>query len=171
VCRYKFKVYLEEEKRPGRLFQLVEDEQGSYLLSSKDLCTIERLKEILPVVDGLKIEGRSKSEFYVAATTRAYRHTRDSILAGKEPDENIKNLVYQIPHRYYWEGFLFNDIRYTPEMEITDGKGHIKEEFASLPADDVRKKLYPVDEVLEKKSSSDLINMAKEDEVNCCGDW
>jgi putative protease len=56
VCRYKFKMKLEEERRDGKVFELGQDEDGSYLMSSKDLCTIERLEEILPVVDGLKIE-------------------------------------------------------------------------------------------------------------------
>lgn len=56
ACRFKYKVRLEEERRPGKLFQLEEDEEGSYLLSSKDLCTIDKLKEILPYVDAIKIE-------------------------------------------------------------------------------------------------------------------
>jgi len=85
------------------------------LLSSKDLCTIERLGEILPLVDALKIEGRSKSEFYVASTTKAYRHVRDALLKGEPISEDIKNLVYQIPHRRYWEGFLFHGILYAPD--------------------------------------------------------
>jgi len=65
VCRYKFRMKLEEEKRPGKRFEVGEDEEGSYMMSSKDLCTIERLAEIIPHLDGLKIEGRSKSELYV----------------------------------------------------------------------------------------------------------
>lgn len=56
ACRFKYKVRLEEERRPGKLIQLGEDENGSYLLSSKDLCTIHRLKEIIPYVDAIKIE-------------------------------------------------------------------------------------------------------------------
>jgi len=47
---------LEEERRPGKLFQLENDENGSYILSSKDLCTIDKLEEILPYVDAIKIE-------------------------------------------------------------------------------------------------------------------
>ena len=117
VCRYNYKVYLEEEKRPGKLYEVEEDEWGSYIMSSKDLCTIERLDEILPYVDWLKIEWRSKSEFYVWSVVRAYKHVRDAILNWNEIDENIKNLVYEIPHRYYWEWFLFNSIRNAPDSE------------------------------------------------------
>lgn len=118
VCRYWYKVYLEEEKRPWKLFQLNQNDGISYLMSSKDLCTIERLSEVVPYIDGLKIEWRSKWEFYVWATVKAYREAVDSIVSGKKLDENIKNLVYQIPHRPYWEWFLLNDRKkYRPDSE------------------------------------------------------
>lgn len=81
ACRFKYKVRLEEERRPGKLFQLEEGENSSHILSSKDLCTIDKLDKILPYVDALKIEGRSKSEFYVGGIVKAYKHVRDSILA------------------------------------------------------------------------------------------
>lgn len=119
ICRHWYKVYLEEERRPWTLFQIVEDDFWSYLMSSKDMCVIERVKEIMDanVVDAFKIEWRSKSELYAAATTKAYRHVVDSIYNWTPVDENIKNLVYQIPHRFYWEGFLFNDLRFAPDWE------------------------------------------------------
>ena len=117
ACRFKYKVRLEEERRPGKLFQLEEDEDGSHILSSKDLCTIQRLAEIMPYVDAMKIEGRSKSEFYVASVVKAYTHMRDSILANKQPDPNIVDLVNKIPHRAYWDGFLFNGLKDFPETE------------------------------------------------------
>ncbi|UFX82556.1 peptidase U32 family protein [Candidatus Absconditicoccus praedator] len=129
VCRYNFNVYVQEEKRPDKFFKLKEDENGSYLFSSKDLCIIERLGEVLPYVDGLKIEGRSKSEWYVASTSLAYSHTRNKILEGEQPNSNIKNIVYNIPHRPYWEGFLFNNIKNSPDSEESisyDTPGPIK---------------------------------------------
>ncbi len=117
ACRFKYKVRLEEERRPGKLFQLENDESGSHILSSKDLCTIDRLKEILPCVDAIKIEWRSKSEFYVGAIVKAYTHVRDAILAKKKIDPKIANLVNVIPHREYRDGFLFNDLNKFPEWE------------------------------------------------------
>lgn len=117
VCRFKYKVYVEEERRPGKLFQMVEDEEWSYLMSSKDLCTIEKLWELLPFVDGLKIEWRSKSEFYVWSCVKAYKHVRDAIINWTQIDESVKNMVYEIPHRYYWDGFLFNELRSMPDWE------------------------------------------------------
>ncbi len=121
ACRFKYKVRLEEERRPGKLFQLEWDEGGSHILSSKDLCTIERLKEIIPYVDAIKIEWRSKSEFYVWAVVKAYKHVRDAIIEGKKIDENVANLVNVIPHRAYREGFLFNKLSEFPEWETPLG--------------------------------------------------
>ncbi len=121
ACRFKYKVRLEEERRPGKLFQLEWDEDGSHILSSKDLCTIDRLKEILPYVDAIKIEWRSKSEFYVGAIVKAYKHVRDAILAKKNIDPKVANLVNVIPHREYRSWFLFNKLNEFPEWETPVG--------------------------------------------------
>ncbi len=118
ACRFGYKVWLEEERRPGKLFQLEEGEDGTnYILSSRDLCTIEKLAEVIPYVDAMKIEGRSKSEFYVGAIVKAYKHMRDAILKGTAIDPQIQDLVNQVPHREYWSGFLFNDLKNFPETE------------------------------------------------------
>jgi len=117
ACRFKYKVWLEEERRPGKLFQLEEDENGSHILSSKDLCVINKMKELLPYVDAMKIEWRSKSEFYVWAIVKAYKHVRDQILAWKKIDLKVKNLVNVVPHRQYRDGFLFNKFQNYPEWE------------------------------------------------------
>ena len=87
-------------------------------MSSKDLCTIHRLAEIVPYVDALKIEGRSKSELYVGAMVKAYKHVRDAILSGKTPDEVVVDLVNQVPHRPYRDGFLLKKMM----EEIPDGE-------------------------------------------------
>ena len=68
-------------------------------------------------MDAMKIEGRSKSEFYVGAIVKAYKHVRDAILQGAPIDHEIQNLVNQVPHREYWSGFLFNDLKEFPETE------------------------------------------------------
>ena len=133
ACRFKYKVWLEEERRPGKLFQMEGDEDGSHILSSKDLCTIDKLKEIIPYVDALKIEGRSKSEFYVWAVVKAYKHVRDAILEGKKINENIANLVNVIPHREYRDGFLFNKLSEFPEGEV------ISDDKQQMISDDTKK--------------------------------
>jgi len=116
-CRYKYKVWLEEEKRPWQFFQLKNDWDWSYIMSSKDLCVIQRLEEILPYVDALKIEWRSKSEFYVGALTKAYKHVRDSIVNWTPINPEIQNLVEKIPHRQYRDGFLLNKLSAYPDGE------------------------------------------------------
>jgi len=116
-CRFKYKVRLEEERRPGKLFQLENDENWSHILSSKDLCAIDRLAELMPHIDAMKIEWRSKSELYVGSIVKAYKHVRDAIIAGTPIDENIKNLVNVVPHRQYRSGFLFNKLSDYPEWE------------------------------------------------------
>lgn len=127
ACRFKYKVRLEEERRPWKLLQLEWDESGSHILSSKDLCAIDRLEEIIPYVDALKIEWRSKSEFYVWSVVKAYKHVRDTIIEGKakwngvpqsgKVNPEIKNLVNVVPHREYRDGFLFNKLQDYPEGE------------------------------------------------------
>lgn len=122
-CRFKYKVWLEEERRPGKFYQMDNTQNGTHIMSSKDLCTIQHLEEILPYVDALKFEWRSKSEFYVWSITKAYKHVRDSIIDKTPIDEKIKNLVFQIPHREYRDGFLFNDLKtWFPDPEEKDWK-------------------------------------------------
>lgn len=135
ACRFKYKVWLEEERRPGKLFQLEGDEGGSHILSSKDLCTIERLAEIIPYVDAIKIEWRSKSEFYVWAVVKAYKHVRDAILEGKKIDEKVANLVNVIPHREYRDGFLFNKLADFPEWEENSVNEETKQIVGSTTLD------------------------------------
>ena len=130
-CRFKYKVRLEEEKRPWKLFQMEWDENGTHILSSKDLCTIDRLAEILPYVDAMKIEWRSKSEFYVWAMVKAYKHVRDCIVEWKEIDPEIKWLVEKIPHRPYWDGFLFNQLKDYPEWEVEWRENVISKEWSN----------------------------------------
>jgi putative protease len=116
-CRFKYKVFIQEERRNGKLMEVTEDEAGEHLLSSRDLCTIQRLSELLPHLDAMKIEGRSKSEFYVSAIVKAYKHVRDSIVHQTPIDPAILNLVNVVPHREYRDGFLFNPLKNFPDGE------------------------------------------------------
>ncbi|MDR0822758.1 MAG: U32 family peptidase C-terminal domain-containing protein, partial [Endomicrobium sp.] len=79
-CRWKYKskLILEEEMRPNEFLELYEDEHGSYVLNSKDLCLMPKLNQIIDAgFDSFKIEGRNKSEYYIAQTARAYRKAID----------------------------------------------------------------------------------------------
>ena len=71
-CRWKYSIV--EEKRPGEYYPVLEDEQGTYIMNSKDLCMLEHIPELIGAgIDGFKIEGRMKSSYYVATVVQAYR--------------------------------------------------------------------------------------------------
>ena len=105
-CRYQYA--LMEEKRPGEYFPVYEDEKGTYILNSRDMCMIDHLKELTEAgVDCIKIEGRAKSAYYAAIVTGAYRHCIDDLYAGREPDPVWKDEVNHVSHRIYSTGFYF----------------------------------------------------------------
>lgn len=80
-CRYQYA--LMEEKRPGEYFPVFEDEKGTYIMNSRDMCMIDHLDDLMAAgVDCLKIEGRAKSAYYAAIVTGAYRHCLDDVAAG-----------------------------------------------------------------------------------------
>lgn len=111
-CRYKY--YLMEEKRPGQYFPVFEDEKGTYIANSKDLCMIEHIKELADAgIVSFKIEGRMKSAFYVAAVTKAYREALDSYIADKSNykfDPSLNKYLDMVSHRKYCTGFYYGDI-------------------------------------------------------------
>ena len=96
-CRWKYKVYLEEEQRPGQLMELEEDGHGTYIMNSRDLCLMPRLNEVMDVgLDSFKIEGRNKSEYYVAVAARAYRKAIDDYFDNPHtwtPDAYVAELA------------------------------------------------------------------------------
>jgi len=107
-CRWRYQVYLEEEKRPGQMLPLESGSttHGGYSLfmSSRDLCMIDHLRELEKAgVDSIKLEGRMKSLYYVALVTRAYRHGLDH---PGEPNPFREDL-FAISHREYDTGFFF----------------------------------------------------------------
>ena len=105
-CRYQYA--LMEEKRPGEYFPVFEDEKGTYILNSRDMCTIDHLQELMDAgIDCIKIEGRAKSAYYAAIVTGAYRHVLDDIYAGREIDRIWRDEVDHISHRVYSTGFYF----------------------------------------------------------------
>ncbi len=105
-CRYQYA--LMEEKRPGEYFPVFEDEKGTYIMNSRDMCTIDHLKDLMDAgIDCIKIEGRAKSAYYAAIVTGAYRHAIDDVAAGREIDPIWRNEVEHVSHRYYSTGFYY----------------------------------------------------------------
>ncbi len=109
TCRWKYKVYLEEENRPNELMEISEDSHGTYIMNSKDLCLLDRLDDILPIgIDSFKIEGRNKSEYYVAVAARAYRAAIDAWFENpkKWKADEFKQELLTLQCRGYTTGFL-----------------------------------------------------------------
>ena len=105
-CRWKYG--LTESKRPGQVFDITEDARGTYIFNSRDMCMIDHLPELLAAgITSLKIEGRTKSAYYVGAVTNAYRHALDDAVAGRPLDPVWQREVLQISHRPYSTGFYF----------------------------------------------------------------
>ena len=105
-CRYQYA--LMEEKRPGEFFPVFEDEKGTYIMNSRDMCMIDHIAELMDAgVDCLKIEGRAKSAYYAAIVTGAYRHAIDAVVAGQPLDPVWRDEVEHVSHRHYSTGFFF----------------------------------------------------------------
>ena len=123
-CRYKYS--LVEEKRPNQYFPVFEDEHGTYILNSHDLCMIEHIPEVIESgITSLKIEGRMKSAYYTAVVTKAYREAIDKYLKDKENySVNPKWLieVSKASHRDFSTGFYFGK----PEKQIYSNSSYIR---------------------------------------------
>ena len=108
-CRWKYS--LVEEKRPNEYFPIEEDSKGTYIMNSKDLCMIDHIPELMNAgISSLKIEGRNKSEYYVALVVNAYRKAID--LYYENPEEyklpkEIKEELYKVSHREYYTCLLY----------------------------------------------------------------
>ena len=123
-CRYQYA--LMEEKRPVEYFPVFEDEKGTYIMNSRDMCMIDHLDDLMDAgVDCLKIEGRAKSAYYAAIVTGAYRHVLDDVAAGRPVDPVWRDEVEHVSHRHYSTGFFYGqpgqfyeDARYIRDWQI-----------------------------------------------------
>ena len=98
---------LEEQGRPGEYMPAFEDEHGTYIMNSKDLRAVQYVDQLTKMdVHSLKIEGRTKSFYYVARTAQVYRKAIDDAVAGKPFDPNLMRTLENLAHRGYTEGFL-----------------------------------------------------------------
>ncbi len=105
-CRYQYA--LVEEMRPGEYFPVFEDEKGTYILNSRDMCMIDHLDDLMDAgVDCIKVEGRAKSAYYAAIVTGAYRHAIDDVAAGRAVDPVWRDEVDHVSHRVYSTGFYY----------------------------------------------------------------
>ena len=134
-CRWEYKVYtaeIEEVKRRGERFSLIQEEGQTYTFSSRDLCMIEHIPELMQSgICSLKIEGRMKSSCYVGAVTNAYRMAIDSYFADPcayTYDPKWFDELNSVSHRQYDTGFFFGESG--DRSKICDEPGYIKEQAA-----------------------------------------
>lgn len=108
-CRYKY--HLVEEKRPGEYFPIEEHDEGTFIMNSKDLCMIEHIDEMIEAgIASLKIEGRVKSEYYLATVIRSYRMAIDVYYKDPENykyDPSLLEEIKKVSHRDFTTGFFF----------------------------------------------------------------
>ncbi len=123
-CRYRYA--LMEEKRPGEYFPVFEEDGGTFILNSRDMCMIDHIPELMAAgVNALKIEGRAKSAYYAAMTTAAYRHAVDAAVEGRPLEPVWRAEVDKVSHRHYSTGFWFGqpgqytqDARYIRDWQV-----------------------------------------------------
>lgn len=121
-CRYKYN--LVEETRPGEYFPVFEDEEGTFIMNSKDLCMIQNLEDLIDAgIDSLKIEGRMKTVYYLATVIRSYRMALDEYY--KDPSTYKFNKKYleeikKVSHRDFTTGFYYGEAKSDAQVYTTN---------------------------------------------------
>ena len=108
-CRWSYK--LVEETRPGQYYEIEENEKGTHILSTKDLCLVKHLKAMIEAgIDSFKVEGRTKSLYYVSATAKAYREAIDAVMQNPDADmQPYYNELLKVGNRGYTTGFYLGE--------------------------------------------------------------
>ena len=127
-CRWKYSVV--EEKRPGEYFPVEEDDRGTYIFNSKDLCMIEHVPELVEAgIDSFKIEGRMKTALYVATVARTYRKAIDDYLESEEKYKSnlsyYKEEIGKCTYRQFTTGFYFG--KPGPDEQVYDSNEYVKD--------------------------------------------
>ena len=120
ICRWQFALGIKDNKDDISYYPIQEDNKGTYILNSKDLCMINHIKELVDNgINSLKIEGRMKSNYYVAVVTNAYRKAIDNYYNNKTPTFDYIEELKKTSNRDFTTGFYFND---TSKENLTTSK-------------------------------------------------
>ena len=160
-CRWAYNMYLEEKNKPGNLMPVETDENGTYILSSKDLCLIKEIPEIIKMgVDSLKIEGRLKTEYYLASVVNVYRNAIDDYMANPEGYDYTKYLkeLEKVKTRGLTT-FYFND-RNNKDFQEYEGKQYNPDyEFGGKILEDKEENSNVLIEIKNKLSIGDTLEL------------
>lgn len=166
-CRWKYAVV--EEKRPGEYLPVYENERGTYIFNSKDLCMIEHIPELMESgIDSFKIEGRMKTALYVATVARTYRRAIDDY--KQSPELYAKNLpwyqdqISNCTYRQFTTGFFFG--KPSEEAQIYDNNTYVKEyTYLGIVGEQNEEGLYRIEQ-RNKFSVGEEIEVMKPDGTN-----
>lgn len=160
-CRWAYNMYLEEKNKPGNLMPVETDENGTYILSSKDLCLIKEIPQIVEMgVDSLKIEGRLKTEYYLASVVNVYRNAIDDYMANPEGYDYTKYLkeLEKVKTRGLTT-FYFND-RNNKDFQEYEGKQYNPDyEFGGKILEDKPANSRVLIEIKNKLSVGDTLEL------------
>ena len=171
-CRWAYNLYVEETNNPGKLMPVEHDENGTYIFSSKDLCLIKEIPEIVELgVDSLKIEGRLKTEYYLATVINAYRNAIDDYFKNPEAYDHTKYLKeLEKTKTRGFSTFYFND-KENKDIQEYDGKQYNEEyEFGGVIMYNVQCTMYNGDniyvvEIKNKLSLGDILEVIVPEEI------
>ena len=159
-CRWAYNLYLEEKNNPGNLMPVETDEKGTYILSSKDLCLIKEIPQIIEMgIDSLKIEGRLKTEYYLASVVNAYRNAIDDYMKNPNEYDYTKYLdeLEKVKTRGLTE-FYFNDSNNKDFQEYEGKQYNPNYEFGGKILEDKEKNIVLV-EIKNKLSVGDILEL------------
>lgn len=166
-CRWAYNMYLEEKNKPGNLMPVETDENGTYILSSKDLCLIKEIPQIVEMgVDSLKIEGRLKTEYYLASVVNVYRNAIDDYIANPNGYDYTKYLkeLEKVKTRGLTT-FYFND-RNNKDFQEYEGKQYNPNyEFGGKVLEDYKKGEVAVIEIKNKLTVGDELEVLIPNEI------
>lgn len=166
-CRWAYNMYLEEKNKPGNLMPVETDENGTYILSSKDLCLIKEIPQIIEMgVDSLKIEGRLKTEYYLASVVNVYRNAIDDYMANPEGYDYTKYLkeLEKVKTRGLTT-FYFND-RNNRDFQEYEGKQYNPDyEFGGKILEDKSADSRVLIEIKNKLSVGDTLELIIPNEI------
>ncbi len=166
-CRWAYNMYLEEKNKPGNLMPVETDENGTYILSSKDLCLIKEIPQIVEMgVDSLKIEGRLKTEYYLASVVNVYRNAIDDYMANPEGYDYTKYLkeLEKVKTRGLTT-FYFND-RNNRDFQEYEGKQYNPDyEFGGKILEEKKANSKVLIEIKNKLSVGDILELIIPNEI------